>query len=62
MADCPKYHCDNSVHYDCDHCTFIDQHIQETRAFYKKGKEHERIDKRHGDTEGVPRMYAVRIS
>lgn len=35
-ADCPKYRCDRSIdeRYDCDHCSFIDKHIQEMQAYY----------------------------
>lgn len=34
-ADCPKYHCDNAVLDDCEHCSFIDHFIEDMRQVYK---------------------------
>lgn len=31
-ADCPKYYCDKW--YDCDHCEFINDFIEEERKKY----------------------------
>ena len=33
-ADCPKYHCDNDIEDDCEHCAFIDAYIEEERKRY----------------------------
>lgn len=33
-SDCPKYHCDRSDN-DCEHCTFIDEFIEDLRNGYK---------------------------
>ena len=33
-ADCPKYHCDNAVILDCEHCGFIDHFIEDMRQVY----------------------------
>lgn len=35
-ADCPKYHCDNAVLLDCDHCSFIDGFIRDMRKEYAR--------------------------
>lgn len=34
-SDCPKYHCDNKVVLDCEHCEFIDRFIEEWREALK---------------------------
>lgn len=30
-ADCPKYHCDNDIMLDCNHCEFIKNYQKEYR-------------------------------
>lgn len=30
-ADCPKYHCDNDILQDCEHCDFIESYIRVIR-------------------------------
>ena len=30
-ADCPKYHCDNDIMLDCNHCEFIRNYQKEYR-------------------------------
>lgn len=35
-ADCPKWKCDNCQPYDCEHCNFIKDYIEEYRKSYKK--------------------------
>ena len=36
-ADCPKYRCDRPEPFtlDCEHCAFVDRHIEDERRFYK---------------------------
>lgn len=31
MSDCPKYHCDNDMIHDCEHCEFIRELQEEMR-------------------------------